>query len=106
MAVVIKLTAPYWFPYVRYDVRIYASILCMVIAMILVGSAPFMSSDSTTVMAVQLMGVGFMSIQSGIGEVTFLALAGTYGERKRQQLTMWSSGTGLAGLFGYFVSTL
>ena len=46
-----------WFPYVRYDIRIYASLICMIIAMILVGSAPFMSSNATTIMAVQLVGV-------------------------------------------------
>jgi len=50
--------------------------------------------------AVQLIGVCFAAAQSGLGEATMLSLATTYPE-SRDFLTAWSSGTGMAGVFGY-----
>lgn len=49
--------------------------------------------------AVQLMGVCFSSLQGGLGEASFLALASFYDTPRA--LTAWSSGTGFAGIFGY-----
>ena len=47
----------------------------------------------------QLLGIIMGSFQSGFGEASFLALAAFYDSRVA--LTAWSSGTGLAGIFGY-----
>lgn len=49
--------------------------------------------------AVQLVGVCFSSLQGGLGESSFLALAAFYDTPRA--LTAWSSGTGFAGIFGY-----
>lgn len=48
---------------------------------------------------VQLLGVCFSSLQGGLGEASFLALASFYDTPRA--LTAWSSGTGFAGIFGY-----
>lgn len=48
---------------------------------------------------VQLLGVCFSAVQSGLGEASFLALSSFYDTPRA--LTAWSSGTGFAGMFGY-----
>jgi battenin len=47
----------------------------------------------------QLVGVAIGSVQSGFGEASFLAMTTFYAGRS--SVTAWSSGTGLAGPFGY-----
>ena len=47
-----------------------------------------------------LIGVAMGSAQAGLGEASLLASAGMY-DNPRSTLTAWSSGTGLAGPFGY-----
>ena len=47
----------------------------------------------------QLLGVVFASLQGGLGEASCLALTSFYSGRAA--ITMWSSGTGFAGVFGY-----
>lgn len=48
---------------------------------------------------VQLFGVVLGSTQQGFGEASFLAYTAFF--NSRQALTAWSSGTGIAGIFGY-----
>lgn len=49
--------------------------------------------------ALMLIGVALGSTQCGFGEASFLALTSFYDSRVA--LTAWSSGTGLAGIFGF-----
>lgn len=63
----------------------------LVLAMVTVGYG-----QSKTV---QLLGVCVSSLQGGLGESSFLALASLYDTPRA--LTAWSSGTGFAGIFGY-----
>jgi hypothetical protein len=56
-----------------------------------------------TSLGVQLLGVSLSSMQSALGEASFLSLAARYDSG--WALTMWSSGTGFAGVFGeWFVN--
>ena len=44
----------------------------------------------------QLLGVAFAAFQGGLGEASCLALCSLYDSRRT--LTLWSSGTGFAGI--------
>jgi len=48
-----------------------------------------------------LFGVGLSSAQSGMGESSTLAMASFFGDKAKNMITMWSSGTGFAGVAGY-----
>lgn len=74
-----------------YSVRVWTCTALLVLSLVTVGYG-----EST---AVQLMGVCFSSLQGGLGEASFLALASFYDTPRA--LTAWSSGTGFAGIFGY-----
>ncbi|KAG5192278.1 batten's disease protein Cln3 [Tribonema minus] len=87
----VKLSAPYWFHLVPHSTRVIACGVLMVCAFSLVGCG--------TTLGAQLAGVSLSSTQSALGETTFLSLAARYDSR--WALTMWSSGTGFAGVFGY-----
>jgi len=87
----LRLSAPYWFDRVTYRTRV----ICMVALMPVAYSAVAFAKGTTWL---QLMGILAMSFQTGLGEVSALALSSRFSNRT---LTMWSSGTGLAGLFGY-----
>lgn len=57
----------------------------------------------------QLWGVAFISAQIGLGEASLLALGGKYDAArpgKNQCLTSFSSGTGIAGVVGFFWKVL
>eukprot|EP00903_Cladosiphon_okamuranus_P005515 g5494.t2 len=88
---IIKVTAPYWFHLVPYSLRVWTCTALLVLSLVTVGYG-----GST---AVQLAGVCFSSLQGGLGEASFLALASFYDTPRA--LTAWSSGTGFAGIFGY-----
>ena len=92
-ALAVKLSAPYWFPKTTYKAR-----TCMCIAFLFAG---FQLAAWSSDYRVQLLGVCFCSLQSGLGEASFLALTATYPHHTALCLTCWSSGTGLAGVFGY-----
>ena len=107
----IKASAPYWFDHVSYDKRLRLSTICMMLSFFLVaiGSHRSSASDSSSgSLGLELFGVAFGSTQSGLGEASLLALAGiTDGGNpksgsKGQCLTSYSSGTGMAGVFGFF----
>uniref|UniRef100_A0A7S2Q9G3 Protein BTN n=1 Tax=Zooxanthella nutricula TaxID=1333877 RepID=A0A7S2Q9G3_9DINO len=93
---VVKLTAPYWFHYISYRGRVWLSALLMVACLVIVAWA-----ESS---AVKLFGVALVAFQSGVGESSMLAMASFYDSKKC--LAAWSSGTGFAGILGYFWSIL
>ena len=74
-----------------YSVRVSTCTVLLVLSLVTVGYG-----GST---GVQLLGVCFSSLQGGLGEASFLALASFYDTPRA--LTAWSSGTGFAGIFGY-----
>ena len=90
-----KMTAPFWFDRVGYFARLTAATTFMVGSFALVGPLSFGR------MGTQLCGVLLCSLQSSLGEASLLALASRYPERGSGALGAWSSGTGMAGIFGY-----
>ena len=113
----IKMSAPYWFHVVSYKSRLSVASLLMTLS--------FISVAMSRNIVFQLMGVAFGSAQCGLGEASLLALAGktdatlspssssaspsssdnnSNSQRisKGQCLTSFSSGTGMAGVFGFF----
>ncbi|KAM9267489.1 battenin [Morus bassanus] len=85
----IKLVAPFVVHLLPYNLRVVVAAFCAWGSFALVASAAGM--------AVSLGGVVLASAASGLGEVTFLALASVY---PRVGVSCWSSGTGAAGLGG------
>jgi len=80
----------------------------MVAAFVIVALFSSSHHNSSTIqmnlnMTMQLIGCAFASTQCGMGEASLLALAGKcdVGRSKKACLTAFSSGTGLAGVFGY-----
>lgn len=101
-SLMVKLSAPYWFDRVSYDKRMMMACALMIAAFGIVAS--FASVDhSKRSLYMQLLGCVFVSIQCGMGEASLLALAGKFdiGREKNPCLTAFSSGTGLAGVFGF-----
>jgi battenin len=96
----IKLSSPYWFDAVAYKRRIQIATGCMMASFAIVASCRHS-------LIWQLMGVALGSAQGGLGEASLLALAGksdgaASNSNKGQCLTCFSSGTGMAGVFGFF----
>ena len=85
-----RISAPYWFDRVSYKTRMRAAAVLMGLSFTGVALAP--------VQALQFIGVMLTSAQQGLGEATVLSLCTRFGNKG---LTAWSSGTGVAGLFGY-----
>lgn len=100
-AVTIKLSAPYWFDKVPYDTRLTVGAILMATSFITV--AFFQGSLSEHSLYFQLFGVSLISAQTGMGEASLLALAGSSdaSRPKPECLTCFASGTGLAGVFGF-----
>ncbi|GMH32514.1 hypothetical protein BSKO_00348 [Bryopsis sp. KO-2023] len=90
-AIIVKATAPYWFHVFPYSMRMWtvAALMSAGFACVALGQTP----------EEQLLGVIFASIQSGLGEVSCLALCSFYDSKK--MITAWSSGTGFAGVGGF-----
>ncbi|TMW65779.1 hypothetical protein Poli38472_008421 [Pythium oligandrum] len=91
-ALLVKLTGPYWFHLFSYRHRTYVAALWMLMSFIVV-------AYGTHSLGLQLLGVAFSGLQSGMMEASFLAMASFYDAQRC--LTCWSSGTGLAGVGGY-----
>ena len=87
----LKLSGPYWFHLLTYRARM--SLVAALMAASLVTVALGQSLPA------QLSGVALASLGGGIGEPNCLAMCSFY--NSRETLTMWSSGTGFAGVFGY-----
>lgn len=86
-----KASAPYWFHLVPYSSRAIMSAVLMMLSFFIVATV--------NSRGLQLVGVVFASLQSSLGEASCLALSSHFDSR--QTITMWSSGTGFAGVFGY-----
>ena len=91
----VKLSGPYWFHLLGYRSRILLATICMVSSFVTVA----FGSMNSSLAALQFAGIVLGSFQSALGECTFLAFAAFFNSRKA--LTAWSSGTGVAGIFGY-----
>lgn len=87
-----KLTGPLWFHKVNYDTRMNACMILLSVSLFIVAF--------TSTLAWKLIGVCFVSLQSGMGEASLLALSSRYPSPPRC-LTAWSAGTGFAGVFGF-----
>ncbi|CAH0482438.1 unnamed protein product [Peronospora belbahrii] len=92
-ALLIKLSGPYWFQLVSYRYRTITGSIWMFLSFLIVAKG----SHS---LWLQLLGVAFSGLQSGMMEASFLAMSSFYTSPIRC-LTCWSSGTGLAGVGGY-----
>uniref|UniRef100_A0A7S2SJG6 Battenin n=2 Tax=Mucochytrium quahogii TaxID=96639 RepID=A0A7S2SJG6_9STRA len=90
-ALIIKGTLPYWYHLMSYDTRMIIVAVLNVCCLLLVG----VSTDMT----VQLIGVALGAFASALGEASFLAYSVHF--ESRSVITAWSSGTGMAGIFGY-----
>jgi battenin len=114
-ALIVKGSAPYWFDKVDYKLRLQLATLSMATSFVLVAS-----SSRKEQLVGQLLGVAIGSLQGGLGEASLLALAGKSDAMNRSDdaditgqqteedkgsgrcLTCFASGTGFAGVFGYF----
>ncbi|PSC75581.1 battenin [Micractinium conductrix] len=90
-AMLCKASAPYWFHLVRYSTRVHIVALLM--------SCSYTTVALSSARGWQLLGVVFASLQGGLGEASCLAMTSYYSGRPA--ISMWSSGTGFAGVFGY-----
>lgn len=88
----LKISAPYWFHKVPYSIRI-------VVAAALMGGSYITVGVANGRRPVQLAGVVLSSLQGALGEASCLALTSHY--NSQVAITMWSSGTGFAGVGGY-----
>ncbi len=104
-ALVVKTSAPYWFEKVAYQTRLTAATILMILSFGIVAGSGHLEW--------QLFGVACTSAQGSLGEASLLALAGKIdGElcdllassqkQKGPCLNGFSSGTGFAGVFGFF----
>mmetsp|Transcript_25789 Transcript_25789/g.53623 ORF Transcript_25789/g.53623 Transcript_25789/m.53623 type:complete len:459 (+) Transcript_25789:88-1464(+) len=94
-SLIIRLSAPYWFDMVSYELRMFGCFVMFISGFGLVALAPGTG--------LKLVGVMLVSSQCGLGETSMLALQSRYGNTA---LTAWSSGTGAAGILGYFYVVL
>ncbi|VDM76424.1 unnamed protein product [Strongylus vulgaris] len=88
-ALVVKVTAPLYIQIVPFGFRHLLVVLAQMLSFILV------ASSSSVSMA--LFGVVVASWGSGLGEISYLALASYFDSKV---ISMWSSGTGGAGIIG------
>ncbi|KAG1689240.1 hypothetical protein DVH05_002732 [Phytophthora capsici] len=92
-ALIVKLSGPYWFQLVSYRQRTVTGAVWMLLSFLVVARGKHS-------LWLQLLGVAFSGLQSGMMEASFLAMSSFYASPIRC-LTCWSSGTGLAGVGGY-----
>ncbi len=90
-----KLSIPYWAHLVSYRKRVFAAAFLMALSFVCVAVGGLYHKTW-----LQLMGVGIGAVQGATGEASMLALSSFYNP-SRKAITMWSSGTGFAGIFGY-----
>ncbi|KAF6259405.1 hypothetical protein COO60DRAFT_1626075 [Scenedesmus sp. NREL 46B-D3] len=108
--IVVKLTAPYWFHLVGYTTRFWVAAALMSCSFIIVGCSKSMTQQQASLQAAwlvfwhpaklaesesDLLGVGLVAVQGGLGEASALGLCSLY--PNQLALTAWSSGTGFAG---------
>ena len=100
-SLLVKFSAPYWFHLISYKARIYASACFFSLSFGVVAYYSNVNGNTLYVEEMELLGVAFTSFGSGMGEASLLALAGRF-DSKGLHITAFSSGTGLAGVFGFF----
>ncbi|KAK0058494.1 battenin [Biomphalaria pfeifferi] len=88
----VKLTFPFFLERIPYNVKI------TLVSAFALGS--FLMVALAHEMWLSILGVVFASISAGLGELAFLSLTTFY---NRNVVSMWSSGTGGAGIFGSLV---
>jgi battenin len=88
---ILKATAPYWIHKIPYSTRICLAALAM--------SSSYAIVALSNTRPLQLTGVVLASLQGALGEATCLSMSSFYSAKAT--ITMWSSGTGAAGMFGY-----
>ncbi|KAJ9060187.1 battenin CLN3 protein [Entomophthora muscae] len=88
-SVCVKLVMPYYMHNFSYSARIFLIVFSAILSLFVVA---FGNS-----LPVQLLGIVVASAGSGLGEITFLALASFY---PHDVISPWSSGTGAAGVAG------
>ena len=120
----VKLSAPFWFDRVSYRRRLLAASVLMAASFSTVAA---FSGEESANMYMELFGVALCSVQGSMGEASLLALAGKYDNKNNDEvvanasrrtgrgddgsmdtkskkgkcITAFSSGTGLAGVFGF-----
>uniref|UniRef100_A0A8L8KBG5 Battenin n=1 Tax=Heligmosomoides polygyrus TaxID=6339 RepID=A0A8L8KBG5_HELPZ len=88
-ALLVKVTAPFYIHRIPFGLRHLLVVLAQMVSFIVVGTSSNVS--------VALFGVVVASWGSGLGEISYLALASYFDS---QVISMWSSGTGGAGIIG------
>ncbi|KAJ1366356.1 hypothetical protein KIN20_026996 [Parelaphostrongylus tenuis] len=88
-ALLVKVSAPLYIHRVPFGLRHTIVVMAQILSLILVA----ISND----VSLSLLGVVITSLGSGLGEVSYLALASYFDARV---ISMWSSGTGGAGIIG------
>lgn len=90
----VQMTLPYWFHLVSYNARMVLISVFMTASFLMVSYGGHVHNTS-----LQLVGIAIGSLQQGIGEPMYLSLTTFFGGRR--SVAAWSSGSGIAGLFGY-----
>lgn len=91
---IVKASGPYWYHLIEYRKRILLATLLMITSFLLVAFG-----EIQELQWLQFLGIICGSFQIGMGESSFLAFTAYFDSRTA--LTAWSSGTGVAGLFGF-----
>jgi battenin len=92
--IVAKFMAPFFMHKIKYSHRVLFVVLANLASFLLVALVP------PRFEALIFLGVGFASIASSFGEITFLSMTTLYD--RSLSITGWASGTGGAGLVGSF----
>ncbi|KAK6731228.1 hypothetical protein RB195_007595 [Necator americanus] len=88
-ALVVKVTAPLYIQMIPFGLRHFLVVVAQMLSFVLVAASGNVS--------VALLGVVVASWGSGLGEISYLALASYFDSKV---VSMWSSGTGGAGIIG------
>lgn len=85
-ALLMKLSAPYWFDKVTQHTRVFVAAVTMAIAYVVTAAASSPVSTADHQLQLQLIGVSLVSLQCGLGEASLLAAAGAW-DLKLQELS-------------------
>mmetsp|Transcript_17251 Transcript_17251/g.33874 ORF Transcript_17251/g.33874 Transcript_17251/m.33874 type:complete len:501 (+) Transcript_17251:58-1560(+) len=88
----VKASAPFWFHMVSYNIRV---VICAILTVACLTTVAMGHS-----LGLQLFGVAVGAFAGSLGEASFLAYSSYFDGPT--SITAWSSGTGFAGVFGYF----
>ena len=77
-ALLMKLSAPYWFDKVTQHTRVFVAAVTMAIAYVVTAAASSPVSPADHQLQLQLIGVALVSLQCGLGEASLLAATGAW----------------------------